>query len=463
MSNQDRVDELVLELLDSGRTPEEICRDCPELLAKVRSTWLRVRAVDAEFSSILPDANGHHETIVPFDGELPRITGYEMQRVLGRGGVAIVYLAQHIRLGRPVAVKMLLAGRHAKQRELDRFSRETRTLAELHHANIVQIFDVGEYNGCPYFTMEYLDGGSLADRVKERPMPAKDAANMIATFAEAIHVAHQRGIIHRDITPANILFTADGVPKVTDFGLARHLQETGGLTFTGAALGTPGYMAPEQAGRRGSEIGPAADVYALGAILYKLLTGRPPFQAETTASTIRQLLFSEPLPVSKLNPSIPRDLETICLKCLNKEPEGRYVTAALLADDVRRFERGEEIIARPVGRLGRLVRWARRRPALAVAIVTGMMLAFALVVTVLWWHGQQTALQATAVAYADADLSESDRLRDKGELGSAAAVLERAKDRLREFVPTELADAFRRHSIIWNLSVASTRFAWSEQ
>ena len=440
MSNQDRVDELVLELLDSGRTPEEICDDCPELLAKVRSTWLRVRAVDAEISSILPDSNGYSEPLVPFDGELPQITGYEMQRVLGRGGVAIVYLARHVRLERLVAVKMLLAGQHAKPRELDRFSREARTLAELHHANIVQIFDVGEYNGCPYFTMEYLNGGRLVDRVKERPMPAKDAARMIATFAEAIHVAHQSGIIHRDLTPSNILVTTDGVPKITDFGLARHLHETGGLTFTGAALGTPGYMAPEQADRRVGEIGPAADVYALGAILYKLLTGRPPFQAETTASTIRQLLFNEPLPVSKLNPSIPRDLETICLKCLSKEPEGRYATAASLADDVRRFERGEPIVARPVGRLGRVVQWARRRPALAVALATGMMLAFALVATVLWWQVQRTALEATAVAYAEADLSESDRLRDKGEFGAAAAVLERAKDRLREFVPPELAE-----------------------
>ena len=284
MSNQDRVDELVLELLDSGRTPEEICRDCPELLTQVRTTWLRVRAVDAELSSILPGSNGDRETLVPFDGELPQIPGYEMQRVLGRGGVAIVYLAQHVRLGRSVAVKMLLAGHHAKPRELDRFSREARTLAELHHPNIVQIFDVADYNGCPYFTMEYLNGGSLSDRVKERPMPAKDAARMIATFAEAIHAAHQSGIIHRDLTPSNILFTADGVPKITDFGLARHLHETGRLTITGAALGTPGYMAPEQADGRGSETGPATDVYGLGAILYKLLTGRPPFQAETTAS-----------------------------------------------------------------------------------------------------------------------------------------------------------------------------------
>ena len=187
-----------------------------------------------------------------------------MQRVLGRGGVAIVFLARHARLGRSVAVKMLLAGRHAKPRDLDRFSREARTLAELHHPNIVQIFDVGDYKGCPYFTMEYLNGGRLSDRVKERPLPAKDAARMIATFADAIHTAHQSGIIHRDLTPTNVLFTADGVPKITDFGLARHLHDTSHLTLTGSTLGTPGYMAPEQADGRGSEIGPATDIYAIG-------------------------------------------------------------------------------------------------------------------------------------------------------------------------------------------------------
>ena len=441
MSNQDRVDELVLELLDSGRTPEEICRDCPELLAKVRSTWLRVRAVDAEFSSILPGSNGTCETLIPFGGELPQIPGYEMQRVLGRGGVAIVYLAHHVRLQRSVAVKMLLAGPLAKTRELERFSRETRTLAELHHPNIIQIFDVGDYNGCPYFTMEYLNGGSLSDRVKERPMPAKDAARMIAALAEAIHAAHESEIIHRDLTPSNILFTTDGVPKITDFGLARHLHgDTGGLTLTGAAVGTPGYMAPEQADGRGSKTGPAKDVYGLGAILYKLLAGRPPFQAETTASTIRHLLFDDPVSPAKLNPSVPRDLETICLKCLNKDPQKRYESAAALADEVRRFERGEPIVARPVGRLGRAVLWARRRPALAMALATGMMLAFALVVIVLWWHGQQTALQATAIAYADADLSQSARMWNRGEFEASAAVLERARDRLREFVPPELEE-----------------------
>jgi serine/threonine-protein kinase len=410
------------------------------MLAEVRSTWLRVRAVDAELSSILPGTNGACETVIPFGGELPQIPGYEMQRVLGRGGVAIVYLAHHVRLGRSVAVKMLLAGPQAKIRELERFSREAKTLAELHHPNIIQIFDVGDYKGCPYFTMEYLNGGSLSDRVKERPMPAKDAARMIGTLADAIHAAHQSGIIHRDLTPSNILFTTDGLPKITDFGLARHMDgNTGGLTLMGAAVGTPGYMAPEQADGRGTKTGPAKDVYALGAILFKLLAGRPPFQAETTASTIRHLLFDDPVSPAKLNPSVPRDLETICLKCLSKEPQKRYESAAALADDVRRFERGEPIHARPIGHFGRTVRWARRRPALAGAIAFSVLLTFALIATILWWHHQQTALQATAIAYAEADLLEAARKRDRGEYDASAAVLQRARDRLRVFVPPELS------------------------
>ena len=363
-----------------------------------------------------------------------------MQRVLGRGGVAIVYLARHVRLGRSVAVKMLLAGHHAKPRELDRFSREARTLAELHHPNIVQIFDVADYNGCPYFTMEYLNGGSLSDRVKERPMPAKDAASMIATFAEAIHAAHQSGIIHRDLTPSNILFTADGVPKITDFGLARHLHETGGLTITGAALGTPGYMAPNKPIVAAAKLDQRRTFMDWAPFSTNCSPGARHFRLKRLRLTIRQLLFDEPLPPSKLNPSVPRDLETICLKCLSKEPQKRYETAAALADDVRRFERGEPIHARPIGHLARAVRWARRRPALAGALAAGVLLASALVVTVLWWHGQRTALEAAAVAYAEADLSESDRLRDRGEFKASAAVLQRAKDRLREFVPPELRD-----------------------
>ena len=246
--------------------------------------------------------------------------------------------------------------------------------------------------------------------------------------------------MHRDLKPGNILLTEDGTPKVTDFGLARRLEGDGGLTLSGAAVGTPSYMAPEQARGDKGALGPATDVYALGAILYELLTGRPPFRAESAAATLQQVVADEPVPPARLNPRVPRDLETICLKCLYKEPHRRYASAAALADDLRRFERGEPIKARPVGSVERAVRWARRRPALAGALASGVLLASALVVTVLWWHGQRTALEAAAVAYAEADLSQSERLRDRGEFKASAAVLRRAKDRLGGFVPPELRD-----------------------
>ena len=229
-------------------------------------------------------------------------------------------------------------------------------------------------------------------------------------------------------------------PRSTDFGLARRLEGDEGLTLSGAPMGTPSYMAPEQARGDKRAIGPATDVYALGAILYELLTGRPPFKAESGAATLQQVVAEEPVPPARLNPRVPRDLETICLKCLHKEPRRRYASAEALADDLRRFERGEPIKARPVRPVERGVRWARRRPALAGALASGVLLALALVVTVLWWHGQRTALEAAAVAYAEADLSESEQLRDRGEFKASAAVLQRAKDRLGEYVPPELRD-----------------------
>jgi serine/threonine-protein kinase len=373
----------------------------------------------------------------PRAAELPEITGYRVERVLGYGGMGIVYRAWHLRLDRAVALKMLLAGPYARPEQRDRFLREAQAVAALRHPNIVQVHDAGEANGRPYFTMELVEGGDLAEQVRGVPQPARKAAGLVAMIADAVHTAHQSGIVHRDLKPNNILLTEDRTPKVTDFGLARRI-ETGDLTFTGAPLGSPSYMAPEQARGDKGAIGPATDVYALGAILYELLTGRPPFRSDTVSATLHQVATEEPVPPRRLNARVPRHLETICLKCLQKEPYKRYASAQALAEDLRRFERGEPIQARPVGKFERAGCWIRRRPALAAALACGLLLASALIVTVFWWHAQQTTLEAEAVAYAEADLNESERLRDRGEFKASAAVLGRAKDRLGDIVPPEL-------------------------
>ncbi|HKB42098.1 MAG TPA: serine/threonine-protein kinase, partial [Gemmataceae bacterium] len=269
MPDDPRVEQLLEELLDSGDTPEQACRTCPELLPQVRAGWQRLRALQAEIGALFPPspvADGATPPPLP-TADLPRIRGYEVQGVLGRGGMGVVYKARHRRLNRAVALKMLLAGPYARPEELERFLREAEAVAGLHHANVVQVYDVGDLDGRPYFTMEYVEGGSLAQKLAGTPQPADQAAALVAALAEAIQVAHQSGIVHRDLKPANILLTADGTPKVTDFGLARSLEGGARLTLTGVPLGTPSYMAPEQ-GRGGDAIGPAADVYALGAILY---------------------------------------------------------------------------------------------------------------------------------------------------------------------------------------------------
>lgn len=443
-SSNPRVFELLEEILNSGRTPEEVCADCPELLGEVWRRWHAFRLIDEEVAALLPDLDTQRDPdgIRPLTppGELPQVPGYRVEGVLGSGGMGVVYRAWHLRLKRAVALKMLLAGPCARREELERFQREAQAVAGLRHPNIVQVYDVGDVDGRPYFTMEFMERGDLAEKVQGVPQPARHAAALIATLADAIHVAHQSGIVHRDLKPGNILLTADGTPKVTDFGLALRLQGEGAPTLSGAPMGTPSYMSPCQARGDKSALGPATDVYALGAILYELLTGRPPFHAESATATLQQVVADEPVPPSQLNPRVPRDLETICLKCLNKEPHQRYASAQSLAEDLRRFERGEPIKARPVGRAERAVRWVRRRPALSAALAAGVLLALTLVVTVAWWYGQRTALESAAVAYAEADLSESEQLRDKGDLKTSAEVLRRARDRLGEYVPPELRD-----------------------
>ncbi len=276
----------------------------------------------AELDLLFPPSTWaqEHRPNYPFeDTSLPTLPGYEVKTVLGRGGVGVVYKALHLRLNRPVAVKMLLSGQHASPDELERFLREAEAVAGLHHPNIVNLYDVGEVEGKPYFTMEFVEGGSLARKLVEGPMPAREAVALVAQVTEAIETAHQSGIIHRDLKPGNVLLTADGTPKVTDFGLAR-LESDAGLTLSGAPVGTPSYMAPEQARGDKSAIGPATDVYALGAILYECLTGRPPFRGETSTATLQQVLVEEPVRPAQLNPRVPRDAGNHLPEMFGKRP-----------------------------------------------------------------------------------------------------------------------------------------------
>jgi tetratricopeptide (TPR) repeat protein len=321
-------------------------------------------------------------------GEVGRVGPYRVLRILGSGGMGVVYQAQQVWPGRVVALKMILAGARAGRERLARFRRETEIAAELQHPNIVPIYEAGGHEGQPYFTMEYLPGGSLAQKLTV-PLPAAQAAALVETLSRAVHFAHERGFVHRDLKPSNVLLAGDGTPKITDFGLAKQLAEVAdgpgeSRTQTGAVLGTPGYMAPEQAAG-GADVGPAADVWALGALLYECLTGRPPFRAATMLETLEQTRTREPVPPGRLQPGLARDLETVCLKCLQKEPKRRYGTARDLADDLGRFLRGEPIRARPISRRERLAKWVRRRPALtALLAVSGLSLVLFVVGTLLY-------------------------------------------------------------------------------
>jgi WD40 repeat protein/serine/threonine protein kinase len=357
----------------------------------------------------------------PAGASLPAVPGYEILGELGRGGMGVVYKARHIKLNRLVALKMILAGGHAAAPELARFRAEAEAVARLQNPHIVQIFEVGEQDGLPYFALEFCGGGSLEKKLNGTPLPPFEAASLIETLARAIQATHLQGIVHRDLKPANILLQrksenrnpkseragmpgsdlafriSDFEPKVTDFGLAKHLASPGcepregGLTQSGAIMGTPSYMAPEQAGGKPKLVGPAADVYALGAILYELLTGRPPFKAPTSLDTMLQVVSEEPVPPGRLQPRVPRDLETICLKCLAKEPLRRYASGQALADDLRRFRDGKPILARPVTAIERALKWARRRPGVAslVLVVVTVTLVGIGLVTWQWRNAEQ--------------------------------------------------------------------------
>ena len=325
-------------------TPREPSAYKPEAPFGAETLALTVPPCESPTQAHTPSAS------VPSEYAGISIPGYEVLSELGRGGMGVVYKARHVGLNRLVALKMILAGVHAGADELARFRGEALAVARLKHPNIVQIHDVGEVEGLPYFSLEFVEGGGLDRKLAGTPLPPKQAAALVETLARAMAVAHAAGLVHRDLKPANVLLAADGTPKVTDFGLVKRLDAVG-QTASGAVMGTPSYMAPEQADGQSKAIGPACDIYALGAILYECLTGRPPFRAATAFDTIRQVVSEEPVPPRLINAQVPADVETVCLKCLQKEGGRRYESATL-ADDLRWFAEGRPIVARPVSRNG---------------------------------------------------------------------------------------------------------------
>ena len=452
MIDDPRVQQLIDELLGSDTTPEAVCTSCPELLTVVRKGWRRVRRLSADLDALFPPPD---TAVAPLEGrDLPQVPGYEIEEPVGRGGMGIVFRARHLRLNRLVALKMLVFGAAATSTERERFQREAEAVAGLKHPNIVQVYDVGDSDGRPYFTMELLDGGSLAQGLSGTPQPARQVAALVATLADAVQAAHQGGIVHRDLKPANILLTADGTPKVADFGLARHFEGEPALTLSGARIGTPSYMAPEQVIAKSGTIGPAADIYGLGALLYEMLTGRPPFRGETAAETERQAIQDEPVPPSRLNTKLPRDLETICLKCLSKEPHRRYASAAALADDLKRFSEGRPILARPVSLPERTWRWCRRNPTVAGLLATALALAGLAVGGGFWLERQRSERREETARRegrqseaAKSVLEQASALQKQGRWPEARAVLEAAPNLLDTTAPVDLREQLRRARI----------------
>lgn len=331
--------------------------------------------------------------------QAPVVPGYDIIEELGRGAMGVVYKARQVGLNRLVALKVVRSGAHASEQQRSRFQIEAAALARLRHPHIVQIHEVGEHQGLPYFAMEFLPGGTLARQLRGQPLPPEEAARMVATLARAVQHAHEAGVVHRDLKPTNVLLGADGTARIADFGLAKHLDAAQGPTCTGTVLGTPSYMAPEQAAGRTHDIGPAADVYSLGAVLYELVTGRPPFKAANPTETIVQVLSEEPVPPSFLQARLPQPLEIICLKCLAKDPARRYASAGALADDLERFLSGEPIQAKPVSMPMRALLWARRRPAPAALLVLGVLMVLGVLIGLVWFarHEQQRRQEVVAL------------------------------------------------------------------
>ncbi len=386
-------------------TAARLCPNCGALLSSTQASCPSCATAVTGF--IIPP---------PTPERLPDLPGYQVLEKLGQGGMGVVYKARQLHPGRTVAVKMVLGGAYVGPEHLTRFLAEMEAVARLEHPNIVRLYECGQHDGLPFFTLEFVGGGSLADRIRGRPLGAMEAARLVEQLARGLAHVHRQGILHRDLKPANVLLAEDGTPKIADFGLARNV-EGGGLTQPGLAMGTPSYVAPEQAEGRTAEIGPAADVYGMGAILYECLTGRPPFQGESAQAILKQVIHSEPLGPGRVVAGLPPDLETICLKCLEKEPGRRYPGALELAEDLARYQRGEPVVARPVGRLGRASRWCKRNPAVAGLLAVAAVLLGGGLAAVGYSVAQAAARSALAASL------ESEQ--------SARAEAERERERVR--------------------------------
>jgi serine/threonine-protein kinase len=487
MNNDPRVSDLLLmweEGFEQGQPPavEELCRDCPHLLDELRRQVHALQALSPFVQKPVEPAPvqetwwpGKTPEAASNEGEhslhWPAIPGYEIEREIGRGGMGVVYLARQCRLNRLVALKMLLPEACGNEQQWRRFQTEAEIIARLHHPHIVQVYEVGEIDGRAFCSLELIDGGNLAEALDGQPCPPRVAAELLATLAEAVQAAHEKGVLHRDLKPANVLlsFSRDAessersapaytqgrrdanvpanalrsedsasrlngvVAKLTDFGLAKQLTTDQGLTESGMVMGTPSYIAPEQVQGRVRELGPPADVYSLGAIFYEILTGRPPLLGPTVLETLQLVLSHDPLPPRSLQPRIPRDLETICLKCLHKDPGRRYGTARELSKDLRRFLSGEPVRARRAPVWERAARWVRRRPATA-AVIAFLVLAAAGGTYLVRQHELDRLEAARRQAeLGDAVVSALDKvadLRQQARWGEARAVLEQVRQQL---------------------------------
>lgn len=440
------VEAALLSVLETGHDATGLSTQHPDLHREFSRRLHRVRAVEAHVDALFP----HSARIDPRHSDppasagslskLPRIQGYTLEEVLGRGGMGVVYKAYHQKLKRPVAIKMLLTGAHSSDQELSRFQREAEAVARLQHPNIVQVFDIGEVDGIPYYTMEFVEGGTLAQRIRSAPLPIRDITLMMLTLSRTAQVAHERGVIHRDLKPANILLTPDGVAKISDFGLASQQDSREELTISGTRMGTPCYMAPEQIQSSIGKITTATDIYALGGILYEMLTGKPSVPVNTMSEAERWVADRMPTPRIQATLRVPTDLETICFKCLEREPSRRYATAAELANDLDRFLHGQPIQARPMGQLERAWRWMRREPSVAALTFCAILLAvMGIIVSMREWriaHWQRAEMERWGKRFAF--VSELER---EGRFKEARAMLQQVTEEGSETLQAEIARA----------------------